>query len=117
LKIHTRPGENIDSKGIIELGETAQMYAVAEVYESDIDRVKIGQRATMNLLNSAGTLSGRVEEIGLLVGKKDVLDTDPTADIDARVVEVRIRLDRASSQIAAPLSNASLKVKIPVEKP
>lgn len=114
LKIHTRPGEIIDPEGIVELGQTRQMYAVAEVYESDIGRVRVGQKATMTLLNSSGTLSGTVEEIGLLVAKKDVLDTDPTADIDSRVVEARIRLDRASSQAVAGLSNATLKVRIPV---
>ncbi|HAA30372.1 MAG TPA: HlyD family secretion protein, partial [Cyanobacteria bacterium UBA8553] len=41
LKIHTRPGETVDAKeGIAELGQTDQMLVVAEVYESDISKVR-----------------------------------------------------------------------------
>jgi HlyD family secretion protein len=46
LKIHTRPGEMISTNGIVELGRTHQMYAVAEVYETDIKKVQLGQSAT-----------------------------------------------------------------------
>ena len=45
------------------------------------------------------------------IGKQDVLDTDPVARIDSRVVEVRIRLD--DSKRAASLSN--LKVDVALE--
>ena len=40
-------------------------------------------------------LTGRVERVGLEVGKMDVIDTDPVAKTDARVVEVEIRIDGA----------------------
>ncbi|MFN5988929.1 MAG: HlyD family secretion protein, partial [Dolichospermum sp.] len=40
LKINTWPGEIIDNKGILELGQTQQMYVVAEVYETDITKVR-----------------------------------------------------------------------------
>jgi HlyD family secretion protein len=112
LKIHTHEGEIVGNDGVVEIGQTQQMYAVAEVYESDISQVKVGQLAKIELLNSAGTLNGKVSEVGALVGKKDVLDTDPAADIDARVVEVRIQLDQTSSSRAAGLSNAKVKTQI-----
>ena len=47
LKIHTRPSELVGSKGIISLGQTQQMVAVAEVYELDISRIRVGQSATV----------------------------------------------------------------------
>ena len=33
------------NKGILELGQTQQMYVVAEVYETDIKKVRLGQKA------------------------------------------------------------------------
>ena len=43
LEIHAREGERVDEFGILELGDTSVMYAVAEVYETDIGRVQVGQ--------------------------------------------------------------------------
>ena len=93
LKIHTYPGEKADdSNGILELGKTDKMMVVAEVYESEINQVKIGQKAIIKSDNNSftGTLEGTVNKIGLQIGKKDVLDTDPAADVDVRVIEVDI---------------------------
>jgi HlyD family secretion protein len=112
LKIHTWGGEVVSDKGIVEIGQTQQMYVVAEVYEVDINRVKIGQTATITQLNLPGELTGTVEQIGLLIGKKDVLNTDPAADIDSRVVEVKIRLTPEASQRVAGLTNSKVRVAI-----
>ncbi|MBD2663976.1 hypothetical protein B6N60_05025 [Richelia sinica FACHB-800] len=116
LKIHTWPGEIISDKGIVEIGQTQQMYVVAEVYETDINLVKPGQTATVTQLNLPGELTGKVEQIGLLIAKKDVLNTDPAADIDARVVEVRIRLNPESSQRVAGLTNSKVKIAIALQQ-
>ena len=55
-------------------------------------------------------ISGHVTEIGMKVGKNDVLKTDPAAYADARVVEVKIRLD--DSRAAASLIHAQVNVRI-----
>jgi len=116
LKIRTRPGEVIAADtGILELGNTDQMMVVAEVYETDILRVRPGQRATISNRVLPETLQGRVERVGLQIGKKDVLNTDPAADVDARVVEVYIRLDPESSARVAGLTNLQVDVAIEVE--
>jgi HlyD family secretion protein len=112
LKIHTFAGETISNQGIVEIGNTNQMYVVAEVYENDINQVKLGQKATITQLNLPGELTGKVDHVGLLIGKKDVLNTDPAADIDARVVEVKIRLDPESSQRVMGLTNSQVRVAI-----
>ncbi len=111
LEIHARAGESVNEKGIVEIGDTRRMYAVAEVYETDIGRVKIGQHALISSPAFPRVLTGKVERIGLLIGKKDILKTDPVADADARVVEVEIFLDDAES--AARLTN--LRVDIVIE--
>jgi HlyD family secretion protein len=114
LKIQTWPGEIISSKGIVEIGQTQAMYAVAEIYELDINKIKVGQKAKITCLNFPEKLQGTVEQVGLLVAKKDVLNTDPAAEIDSRVVEVKIRLDPEDSHRVAGLSNAKVKVAIPI---
>ncbi|MBC6435748.1 HlyD family efflux transporter periplasmic adaptor subunit [Nostoc sp. HG1] len=115
LKVHTRQGERINTEdGIVELGRTDQMYAIAEVYETDIAKVRNGQRATVTSPVFAGNLEGTVARIGKQIGKKDVLNTDPAADTDARVIEVRIRLDPESSKKVAALTNLQVEVKIAI---
>jgi len=118
LKIHTWPGEVASNEGIIELGQTEQMYVVAEVYESDIVKVHLGQHAMLTSDGNPmlGKLHGTVDQIGLQIGKKDVLNTDPSADVDARVVEVKIRLDPADSLRVASLSNMKMIATINIAK-
>jgi ABC exporter DevB family membrane fusion protein len=115
LKIHTQPGEIVKNEGIVELGRTDKMYVRAEVYETDIDRVKIGQSALIKSDGVAGDLRGTVTEVGLQIGRKNVLGTDPVADTDARVVEVKIRLHPRNSQRVAQLTNLRVDVLIQPE--
>lgn len=93
LDVHAREGERVGLDGIAELGQTDAMYAIAEVYETDVPRVRLGQRAIVTSPALPQPVAGTVDRIGLKVGKKDVLSVDPAARTDARVVEVRILLD------------------------
>ncbi|HHP7231186.1 MAG TPA: efflux RND transporter periplasmic adaptor subunit, partial [Xenococcaceae cyanobacterium] len=95
IKILTRPGEVVSSnEGIVRIGQIQQMYAIAEVYESDITKVQLGQPATITSSAIPGKLTGTVEQIGLEVERQEVVNTDPTANIDAKVVEVKVKLDK-----------------------
>lgn len=115
LKIHTRPGELVDSNGIADLGQTDQMYAVAEIYETDIGKVRIGQKATMTGAAFSGQIQGTVTQIGLQVSKQDNLSTNPMADTDRKVIEVKIRIDDlADNQRVAALTNLQVQVAIRV---
>jgi len=116
LKIYTFAGERVGEKGIVALGNTSQMNVVAEVYETDIHKVAIGQQATIQSQGFLQELTGKVVEIGLQIGKKDVLGTDPAADSDVRVVEVRIRLDPVSNQKVEALTNLQVNVIIHLSK-
>lgn len=112
LKVHTNAGELISNEGIVELGETDKMYAVAEVYESEINKVKLGQKVRIKSASLTEELPGTVEEIGLQVKKQNVVNTDPSANIDNRVVEVRIKLDDTASKKVAGLTNLQVNVEI-----
>jgi HlyD family secretion protein len=115
LKIHAYPGENVNSNdGIAELGITDRMMAIAEVYESDINKVRVGQRA--NIRSEGGAfqeiLKGEVIQIGQQIGKKDVLNTDPAADVDVRVIEVKILIDPEDSEKVSSLTYAKVITEI-----
>ena len=114
IKISTRAGESIGSKPILMLGNTRQMVAVAEVYETDARYIKVGQKATVTskAFPASTTLTGKVERINKLVRKNDMFRVDPTADADSRIVEVRIRLD--DSALAGAFSNLQVDVQISV---
>ncbi len=113
LKVHAKSGEAVsNSDGVVELGNTKQMYAVAEIYETDIAKVKVGQKATITSEVINGEISGKVERIGLRIAKNDVLGTDPAAKTDVRVIEVRIKLDDSAK--VASLTNLQVKVKIQI---
>jgi len=114
LKIHSKAGEAVSDKGIVEMGQTSQMVAVAEVYESDVRKLKVGQSATITSESGAFSqnLRGTVSSIGLQIGKQDVLNTDPAADSDSRVVEVKIAIDPTDSTTVSGLTNSKISVKI-----
>ena len=115
IKINAYPGELVsEDKGVVEFGRTNQMVVVAEVYESDISKVRLGQQAIITSESGAfeGEVRGVVSHIGLYIGKQDVLDTDPAADVDSRVVEVEIKIDQEDSDRVAHLTNSKAIVKI-----
>lgn len=112
IDILTRPGEVVSSNGIAQMGKTNQMYAVAEVYESDIGMIHLGQSVTVTSNAIDGELHGTVEEIDLAVQRQQVIDTDPAANTDAKVVEVRVELNEESSQKVERLTNLLVDVAI-----
>jgi HlyD family secretion protein len=112
LKIHTRPGEVVGDKGIVALGQTERMNVVAEVYELDVSKVRIGQKATITSNAFSGKLYGTVTQVGLQVNPQDLLGTDPTADVNRRIVEVKISLDAENSQKVSGFTNLQVNVLI-----
>ena len=114
IKINAYPGEVVGDDGIVEFAQTSKMMVIAEVYESDIGKVKVGQTASITSETGAFAeeLNGEVRQIGLKIGKQDVLSTDPAADVDSRVVEVEIHLDPETSSRVSHLTNSKAIVKI-----
>lgn len=110
LKVHAHEGEQVGPEGIVEVGRTGEMCTIAEVYETDIGRVRLNQKATITSPALPKALSGVIDRIGLKIGKQDVLSTDPAARIDARVVEVRVRLD--DSAVARNFTHLQVDVTI-----
>lgn len=117
LRVITKPGEGIgdDGKGkgtLLAVADNSAMQVIAEVNESDIRRVRPGQATTIISRNKAfeGTLKGQVTEVGLQIFKNNVLNDDPSALSDARVVEVKVDLE--DDNAVAKFTNLQVDVHI-----
>ena len=83
LKVARRVGERLGMEPGVQLGDLSTMYVVCQVYEGDLLQLRPGMTATIRSPVFARPLRGRIEEIGR------------TIDTQARLGEVRIRLDSA----------------------
>ena len=106
LQILAREGERPNSSGVVNVGSNKLMEALIEVYESDIDRVRMGLVVELISENGGfnGSLKGQVSLISPQVRQRRVLATDPTGDADSRIIEVRVKLDNASAQKVSHLT-------------
>lgn len=95
LKINAREGEEVGPAGLLDIARTKSMFVVAEVYETDIDRVSVGQHAkiTGDLLGTT-VLTGEVERIAHNVKDAAVMPGDTVTFSDKRIIETWIRLDQ-----------------------
>jgi len=93
LKVLAKPGQTCGRQELFKLGDTTSMKVVAEVYESDILKIKEGQRATISSVALPKPLDGVVENVSRIVYRNTVQSMDPSAQVYARVVEVVIRMD------------------------
>ncbi|BAY19025.1 secretion protein HlyD [Anabaenopsis circularis NIES-21] len=115
LKIHAKTGEVINTAGFAEIGKISQMYVVAEVYQTDIQNVHVGQKASISSAAFAGKLQGTVKEIGWQVDKQSIFSLNPRSDTDRRIIEVKISIDNpADSQRVARLTNLQVDVAIQI---
>lgn len=115
LKIHAKNGEVIATSGFAEIGKTSQMDVIAEVYQTDIQKVRVGQKAIITSAAFSEKLQGRVKEIGWQVDKQSIFSINPNSDTDRKIVEVKISLDNtADSQKVSRLTNLQVDVAIQI---
>lgn len=114
LEVMVRAGERPSQNGLMTLGRTDRMMALVEIYQTEIGRVREGQRVSLAAPALAEPLAGSVERVGLVVGRQNLVSDDTAANTDARVVEVLVRLDTESSPLAARLSNLEAVARIEV---
>jgi HlyD family secretion protein len=110
VKVHAWPGAEVGPAGLVEIAKTRKMYVIAEVAENDINRVKVGQRATITGDSFSGKLEGTVEQGSAMVAPNSVSYDNPRNLTTTRVIEVKILLDE--SKVADRLIHAQVVVHI-----
>ncbi len=114
LDIDLRPGEQIGQRSLLRMGKTDVMLVRAEIYESDIAKIRIGQSATIHALAFEKPLAGTVEKVATLVQRQSIVDSDPAANTDARVVEVLVRIHHEWSEQASRFVGMQVTVEFPL---
>lgn len=112
LNVNARAGERPPADGIMEIGDTDQMMAEVEIYQDRIAAIEVGQPVELAAGALTRTLQGRVQSIGLTVGRQGLVSDDTAANTDARVIRVMVVLDRASSDLAARFTNLEVVARI-----
>ncbi|MCS6853698.1 MAG: efflux RND transporter periplasmic adaptor subunit [Elioraea sp.] len=112
LKIHAREGERVGSDGVLELADLTAFDVVAEIYETDLPRVRLGAAAEVTVPGEPRPFPARVVDLGWRVGRQSVISPDPVAAIDSRVVEVRLRLDPSANETVRRRTNMQVQVAI-----
>ncbi|MDR3638584.1 MAG: HlyD family efflux transporter periplasmic adaptor subunit [Isosphaeraceae bacterium] len=107
LEVHVHGGE-VSSGPLATLGDLSAMVAVAEVDQTDAEKVGEGHAAEVTILGR--TVPGKVTHVGRLVGRNQLPNADPRAPQDLRVLKVTIRLDTAEP--AARFVNMQVEVSI-----
>ncbi len=107
LRVLAHAGE-ASSGALAEIGDVSQMVATAEVYESDVPRVHVGDSAAVKIFDQE--IPGKVSKVGTIVGKNQMTSLDPRALRDLRVIMVTIELD--DDTLAAPFVNMEVEASI-----
>ncbi|MBD0270812.1 MAG: efflux RND transporter periplasmic adaptor subunit, partial [Acetobacteraceae bacterium] len=87
LKIYARPGDQIGNDGLLDLADLTRLDVVADVYETDLPRLRAGAPAEVVVPGEPRRFAAEVREIGWLVRRTVQAGTDPVAAVDARTVE------------------------------
>ncbi len=101
LDINATPGQRPPADGIMEMGDISAMMAEVEIWQDRISAVAVGQPVELAAPALGRSLQGRVERIGLTVGRQGLISDDSAANSDARVIRVLVALDADSTRVAA----------------
>lgn len=112
LRIVARPGDQVGNDGLLEIGDLTRMDIVADVYETDLPRLRLGATAEVVVPGEPRRFSATLREIGWTVRRQTQANTDPVAAVDSRTVEVRLALDQAGSEALRRRSNMQVQVAI-----
>lgn len=109
LQIFARRGESA-AEGLLLMVSNAPPRVVAEVFVSELPFLKSGLAVAVTGDGISGPLRGTVAEISPRIGRNILVETDPLAVVDRRVVQVWIDLE--DPEPARALLGAQVKVRI-----
>jgi HlyD family secretion protein len=115
LKIIARPGDKVGDEGVLEMADTSKMVVAAEVYQTDMPKIFMGQTATITADGFQGSLTGTVYQINRQVQKQSIFSGEPGENLDQRVFEVKIKLDPKDIESRKIKSASNLQVNVVFE--
>jgi len=114
VRIPAKVGETLANQPIVELADTGRLVVLAEVYETDVGRLRewvVNKGSVKVEIDARGVaggdgapkLSGRVagvDRVATVIARNALTPLGPREDADRRVVEVIVDLDPASVGVA-----------------
>jgi HlyD family secretion protein len=107
LTVSIHPGE-VSPGPLLTLGDIRTMVARAEVFQTNVLDVAVGDPAEVFILGR--TVAGEVTRVGATVARNTINSLDPADLADRRVIDVVVRL--ADPALAARLVNMQVEVAI-----
>ena len=92
LKIFSWPGDKVSDNGLLEMADTSNMVITAEVYQTDLNKLSIGQGATITADGFDGSARATLYKVLPQVQKQSIFAGTPGENMDQRVYEVKLRL-------------------------
>jgi HlyD family secretion protein len=92
LKIFAWPGDKVGDNGLLEMADTTNMIVTAEVYQSDMGKLDVGQGATITADGFQGSARATLYKVLPQVQKQSTFAGTPGENMDQRVYEVKLRL-------------------------
>ena len=91
---HREDGEALDiGLPVLDIATLADRYVRAEIDETDIGRLKVGQPARVSADGFPGLeFAGKVVEVKQQMGPKKLIPTDPSKIVDYKVLDVEVSL-------------------------
>lgn len=121
LEIGLQPGEFVTQMPIMQLGDLSRIACIAEVYEADIQNIRVGQQATITspaFDAELPELKGTVKQIARMVAGPNLQSRNPLAPVDRSVMQVRIDLnDTTPAMLEEARQRLGLQVTVTFLKP
>jgi HlyD family secretion protein len=123
VKVWGQRGEpTAPQQPILQLAATGPIISIAEVYETDVRRLREWKKAgnviaTIKSRALPEPFEGTVSTIPDVISRNAIMDIDPAADVDRRVFEVQVILDGKSSELAAGYLNLQVQVELKPGQP
>lgn len=113
IKIYSWPGMKETSDGLALIGRTGQMQVWAQVFQSDVPKLRQGQGATVKPETGSftGTMRATLDSVVGLVSARDLFATNANNDVNARVVLVKLNLEPADRTRVERLSGLNVTVR------
>ncbi len=112
ISVNSEAGERVGQLPLAEIADLSAMVCMAEVHESDVGKLEVGNRVEIRSSAIQRTLTGTVTRIDRMVGAIQMRSPNPMARSDFRAVPVWISIDPKDVEIAS--SRLQLQVDVAI---
>ena len=113
IRIYSWPGMKQSEEGLAVIGRTNSMQVWAQVFQTDVNRLRIGQVAVVTAETGGfdGEIQATLKSIIGRVSQKDLFSAAANNDVNARVVLVKLDIDQKFQKELSNLSGLNVIVR------